>query len=326
MTVTVVIPTLRSNTLRASVDSIRRQTHTDLEIIIVAQGSDPELHSVTEELAVSDSRIRIVRLEQGNISAARNAGIAAGTGDILALTDDDCEADSRWVEIMVEIFRQRPEIGFVGGEVVAPPARPFTISTCPSAQVKELSYKPSESGWKAPPGFYLIGANLGMRRSVFEQVGQFDPSLGAGTRYGSCEDVDYVMRCEFADVGILSSPRLIIRHTYGRRYGLVSCLKHHKNYAYGRGAFGVKLRWMKHRLAGGFIDRLDADGRADDLAPLGALLTPGDHLASLVKNPAKWVVYNLYGPYFRRKAAHYFAEEYELTSSCICVPRKATAV
>lgn len=308
MTVTVVIPTVRPTTLRASVESIQRQTHADLEIIVVAQGSDPALRSVTEELAASDPRIRIVWLEHGNLSAARNAGVAAGTGDIVAVTDDDCEADSRWVELMVEIFRQRPEVGFIGGELVAPPARPFTISTCPSAQVKEIFYKPSESGWEAPHGFYVIGANLSMRRSVFEQVGPFDPSLGAGTRYGSCEDVDYVLRCELADVGILSSPRLVIRHTYGRRYGLVSCLKHHKNYAYGRGALIVKLRWMKHRLA-----------------PVwGAPRTARHHLASLAKNPAKWVLDDLYGRYFQRKAAHRFAEEYELTSSCICVPRKTT--
>ena len=310
MTVTVIIPTVRPNTLRASVESIRRQTHADLEIIVVAQGSDPALRSVTEELAASDRRIRIVRLEQGNSSAARNAGIAAGTGDIVALTDDDCEADSRWVEIMVEIFRQRPEIGLMGGELVAPPARPFTISTCPSAQVKELSYKPSKSGWQAPHGCHLIGANMGLRRSVFEQVGPFDPSIGAGTRYGSCEDLDYVLRCELADVGILTSPRLVIRHTHGRRYGLVSCLKHHKNYAYGRGALVVKLGWMKHRLA-----------------PVwGAPRTPRDHLTSLAKHPAKWVVDDLYGRYFQRKAAHDFAEEYELTSTRICVPRKPSAL
>jgi GT2 family glycosyltransferase len=308
MTVTVVIPTVRPTTLRASVESIRRQTYADLEIIVVAQGNDPALRRVTDDLALTDPRIRIVWLEQGNLSAARNAGIAAGAGDILAITDDDCEADIRWVEIMVEIFRQRPEIGFMGGELVAPPARPFSISTCPSAHVKEISYKPSESGWKAPDGFYLIGANMGLRRSVFEQVGPFDPSLGAGTRYGACEDVDYVLRCELADVGILSSPRLIIRHTYGRRYGLVTCLKHHKNYAYGRGALIVKLRWMKHRLA-----------------PVwGAPRTTRDHLTSLARSPAKWVLDELYGRYFQRKAVRDFAEEYELTNDCICVPRKAT--
>ena len=309
MTVTVIIPTVRPNTLRATVESIQRQTHRDLEIVVVAQGSDPSLRSVTDELAASDPRIRVVRLEQGNLSAARNAGIAAGTGEILAFTDDDCEADSRWVELMVEIFRDRPEIGFIGGEVVAPPARPFTISTCPSAQVKELSYKPSQSGWEAPHGLYLIGANMGLRRSVFEQVGPFDPSLGAGTRYASCEDVDYGLRCELADVGILTSPRLVITHTHGRRYGLGPLLKHHRNYAYGRGALVVKLRWMKHRLA-----------------PVwGAPRTPRDHLASLAKNPAKWVLDDLFGRYFQRKAAHAFAEEYELASN-ICVPRKAPAL
>lgn len=309
MTVTVVIPTVRPTTLRASVESIQKQTYADLEIIIVAQGNNPALRNVTDDLARSDQRIRIIWLEQGNLSAARNAGIAAGTGDIIAITDDDCEADSRWVEIMVELFEQRPEIGFMGGALVAPPARRFSISTCPSAHVKDVSYKPSKSGWKAPDGFYVIGANLGLRRSVFEQVGLFDPTLGAGTRYGACEDVDYVLRCELLDVGILTSPRLIIRHTYGRRYGLMTCLKHHRNYAYGRGALIVKLRWMKHRLA-----------------PIwGARRTVRDHLAMLTKNPAKWVLDEVYGRYFQRRAAREFAERYELTADSICAPRKAAS-
>jgi len=308
MTVSVIIPTVRPNTLGATVASIRRQTYTELEIIVVAQGSDPSLRGVTDALAKSDPRIRIVWLEQGNLSAARNAGIAAGTGEILALTDDDCEADADWVETMVKIFGERPEIGLMGGAVIAPPARPFTISTCPSAQVKELSYQPSKSGWEAPHGLYLIGANMGLRRSVFERVGPFDPSMGAGSGYPSCEDVDYGLRCELADVGILTSPRLVIRHTHGRRYGLRPFLKHHKNYAYGRGALVVKLRWMNHRLA-----------------PVwGAPRTPRDHLASLVKNPAKWVLDDVYGRYFQRKAAASFATEFELAKECICVPRKGT--
>jgi GT2 family glycosyltransferase len=305
MTVSVIIPTVRPHTLKAAVESIRRQSYGDLEIIVVAQGSDPALRAVTDELSAADPRVRIVRLEQGNLSAARNAGIAAGSGDILAFTDDDCEADPRWIEVMVQIFRERPEIGLVGGEVVAPKARPLSISTCPSAQVKELSYQPSKSGWEAPHGLYLIGANMGLRRSVFERVGPFDPSMGAGTYYASCEDVDYGLRCELADVGILTSPRLIIHHTHGRRYGLASFLKHHRNYANGRGALVVKLRWMNHRLA-----------------PIwGAPRSPRDHLASIVKNPAKWLLDDLYGRYYQRKAAESFAADYELTSSCICVKR-----
>lgn len=310
MTVTVVVPTVRPTTVRASIESIRRQTYTDLEIIVVAQGNDPALRSVTDDLARSDPRIRIVWLEQGNLSAARNAGISAGTGEIVAITDDDCEADSRWVELMVEIFRTRPDIGFVGGQLVAAPSlRRFSISTCPAAHVQETSYQPSKSGWEAPPGFYVIGANLSMRRSVFEKVGLFDPTLGAGTRYGSCEDVDYVLRCELKDIGILSTPRLIIYHTYGRRYGLMSCLKHHRNYNYGRGAFAVKLRWMKHRLA-----------------PIWC--APGNarhQLKSLLRNPAKWAVDEVYGRYFQIKASREYAEKYELTSESICAPRRSSA-
>jgi glycosyltransferase involved in cell wall biosynthesis len=308
MTVSVILATIRPDCLEAAVASIREQSYADLEIIVVPQGNDPKLREVVDALARADARVRVVHLEKGNASAARNAGIAASRGEILAFTDDDCEADKRWIELMVQIFEQRPEIGFIGGEVVAPPARRFTISSCPSAQVLDTWYQPSKSGWEAPPGFYLIGANMGMRRSVIDSVGLFDPGLGPGTRYPACEDVDYVLRCELADVGFLTSPRLIIKHTHGRRYGVMPFLKHQRNYAFGRGALLVKLRWMNHRIAPRW----------------GAKMTARDHLKKLATDPARWLLKEVYGGYFERKAVASFGQEFELSSDGTCVPRAHT--
>jgi GT2 family glycosyltransferase len=305
MTVSVVIPTVRPHTVAAAVASIRRQTHADLEIVVVAQGHDPALRAVTDDLAKSDSRVKIVWLDQGNLSAARNAGVAASRGEILAFTDDDCEADPRWVELMLQVFAERPQVGFVGGEVIAPPSQRLTISTCPSAQVMDAYYQPSLSGYEAPAGFYLIGANMGLRRSVFDAIGPFDPGLGAGSPYPACEDTDYVLRAELADVGFVTSPHLVVRHTYGRRYGVRSFLKHHANYARGRGAILVKLQWMNHRLA----------------KTWGATQTPFDRLKGFVKHPAKWLLMDLYGAYYQRQAAVSFAQEFELSNQGICVPR-----
>ena len=308
--ISVILPTVRPNTLGATVSAIRRQTYDDWELVIVAQGQDQQLRTVTQELTQSDSRVRVIWLERGNLSAARNAGVEASRGDVLAFTDDDCEPEAGWLAEIARIFQMQPEIGYLGGEVVAPPAKPrWSISTCPSAQVSDVTYQPSKSDYRAPNGFYMIGANFAMRRSVFERVGQFDPCMGAGTDYGSCEDVDYTLRAEHLDVGFMTTKRLVVHHTYGRRYGLRAFLKHHRNYARGRGALLIKLNWMKHRLAGEW----GGPRRVTDLAK------------SLVHNPARFLLNDVYGRFHVTQAQKSFATEYELGSDGLCVPRAKPA-
>ena len=304
--IAVVIPTIRPHTLRSAVASIVRQSWADWELCLVAQGQDRELETLTARLREEDPRVRVIWLEQGNLSAARNAGISATSSEIVAFLDDDCEADAEWLATMLRLFDEHPQVGVLGGNVIAPPAeRRFAISTCPTASVLDTWYQPRENGFRAPEGFYLIGANFAIRRSIIDRVGPFDTSLGAGTHYPACEDVDFYLRAEAADIALLSNPKLVVHHTYGRRYGLRAFLKHHQNYARGRGALGIKLMWMQHRLA----------------AEWGAPRKLRQLIRPFLSNPPRFLLYQLYGGLHERIGAKSFAREHELRSDRTCARR-----
>ena len=185
-----------------------------------------------------------------------NAATKQASGDILAFTDDDCEARPDWLSVVAACFAENPAVGLVAGDVVpAPKSSRFELSTCPAAQTPDYTYVPRDHAAGAPPGWYFIGANMAVRRDVFDLVGGFDPFLGVGTDFPSCEDVDFGLRAEELGVVMRTSPRSVVFHTYGRRSGLRNLLRHHRGYAVGSGALGGKLALWNHRLANGFAPK-----------------------------------------------------------------------
>lgn len=98
--VTVVIPVFNgARTLRQSVHSVLDQTCRDLELVVVDDGSTDETAHIVEELAGQDGRVRLVRRQRsGGPAAARNTGIASGTGRFIAF----CDADDLWLPSKLE--------------------------------------------------------------------------------------------------------------------------------------------------------------------------------------------------------------------------------
>lgn len=83
-----------ARTLRQSVTSVLDQTCRDLELVVVDDASTDASARIAEELAEQDPRVRIVRRDRsGGPAAARNSGIASGTGRFLAF----CDADDLWL-------------------------------------------------------------------------------------------------------------------------------------------------------------------------------------------------------------------------------------
>jgi GT2 family glycosyltransferase len=249
MDITVCIATVRGNTLQYAVDAIIRQQHTDWELVIVSQGQDASLREATSLAARSDPRVRVVHVEEYGLSRARNVAIQHACCGVIAFTDDDCEAAPDWLAVIACCFKQRPDVGLVAGNLIPPPARRFGISTCPAVNISECVYDPAASSYVAPAGFYWAGGNFAVHREVIELVGLFDEYLGAGTSYPACEDTDYALRAEESGILMWTTPRSVVYHTYGRRSGLRAFLKHQRDYAVGRGAFGAKLKMWGHRLA-----------------------------------------------------------------------------
>ena len=98
--VTVVMPVFNgARTLRRSVTSVLDQTFRSLELVVVDDASTDDTVRIAEELAKGDARVRIVRRERsGGPAAARNSGIAGGTGRFLAF----CDADDLWLPEKLE--------------------------------------------------------------------------------------------------------------------------------------------------------------------------------------------------------------------------------
>ncbi len=241
MKFTVCVPTVRPATLIHTVHSLIAQTWPDWELLIVGQGHDPDLVRMGERVQQMDSRIHYIHLDQRGISRARNAGLRAATGDIVAMTDDDCEAAPDWLEKLASLFSKHPQVGVIGGALLAPKVSRWKLESCLSFVPAEVIYDPaSQQG--PPQGWGWIGANFALRKAVVDQIGAFDECLGVGAPlFPAAEDIDYSMRLVAAGVAALSSPIPIVFHTYGTRRGIRQNLRTARAYARGNAGLDAKL-------------------------------------------------------------------------------------
>jgi GT2 family glycosyltransferase len=241
MKFSVCIGSARPATLPAAVDGIRRQSWPDWELTVVGQGPDPTLRSVGEAIAAQDSRIRYIHLARLGVSEARNVAVAASGGDLIAITDDDCVAQADWLETLAGYFTAAPEIGLVGGALIAPNATGRRLADCPQYHPPEALYDPVASRRVAPPGWSWLTANVAFRRRVFEEAGPFDEAFGPGAIFRVVTDLDYLFRLEGMGVRMRSTPKSVVVHASGYRYGFAALLRRAIDYAWGHGALAAKL-------------------------------------------------------------------------------------
>ena len=135
--------------------------------------------------------------------AARNTGIRAATGEILAFTDADCRPVEGWISSLIQPFTD-PEVTIVAGEIVALPGKTLLEQYADSQDT--LSQKHT----LAHPFFpYGQTANLAIRRQVLEQVGLFRPYLTTGG------DADLCWRIQQQTGGQLKfAPTAVVQHRH----------------------------------------------------------------------------------------------------------------
>lgn len=86
----VIVPVYKAeNYLHRCVDSILAQTWSNLEVILVDDGSPDDSGKICDEYSAQDERVRVIHKPNGGVSSARNAGIDAAKGEYIAFVDSD---------------------------------------------------------------------------------------------------------------------------------------------------------------------------------------------------------------------------------------------
>ncbi|MFL5577777.1 MAG: glycosyltransferase family 2 protein [Gemmatimonadaceae bacterium] len=203
------------------------------ELVVVDNGSrDGTAELLRDFAAAAPFPVTIASEPAPGLGRARNAGVAAARGALLAFTDDDCYPAADFVESWCDVFDD-PGVGYGGGRILLhdPLDFPITVRT-------ETAPIPLAPGAFVDPGL-VQGANMAFRREVVVALGGFDPRLGPGTPFVS-DDVDLAARASAAGVRGGYFPGPVVRHHHRRRApDEVEALR--RTYDRGRGAYFAKL-------------------------------------------------------------------------------------
>jgi glucosyl-dolichyl phosphate glucuronosyltransferase len=214
----VVVPTYnRSSLLRRALTSLLTApipAGLSVRVFVVDNNSrDNTAQVVCEFPCPPDRSLVYVREIRQSSSYARNAGIAAGTGDLIGFIDDDEEIDPHWYEAVAREFLDT-SLDFIGGPYLGNWAAPAP-AWLPPGYHSVIGVVPPKSRGRFGPGFsgMLMGGNAVVRRTVFDRIGTYSTRLGrSGKGLLSEEDAEFYRRLENASMHGIYVPELVIHH------------------------------------------------------------------------------------------------------------------
>lgn len=184
-------------TMFACLASLEKLNYPNYEVIVVNDGSTDQTREISEHFGY----VRLINQENKGLSAARNVGIAASEGEIVAFTDSDCVADPDWLHYLITTFIRSGRAA-VGGPNFPPPEDtlvPSAVAVSPGGPTHVLMSDDVAE--------HIPGCNMAFKKTALEEINGFDPVFRAAG-----DDVDLCWRLQNQGYQIGFSPAAVVWH------------------------------------------------------------------------------------------------------------------
>jgi GT2 family glycosyltransferase len=212
-----------ARTIKDTLDHLRRLDYPDYEVIVVDDGSRDATPAIAGRYDC-----RLIRTPNGGLARARNTGLAAATGEIVAYIDDDAYPDPQWLRYLAAAFMSTSHAA-VGGPNI-PPSGDGLVAECvalaPGGPVHVLL-----SDHEAE---HIPGCNMAFRRDRLQAIGGFDPQFHAAG-----DDVDVCWQLQERGWTLGFHPAAVVWHH--RRNSVRAYWK--QQIGYGRAEAMLERKW-----------------------------------------------------------------------------------
>jgi GT2 family glycosyltransferase len=240
--VTIGIPTRnRGDIIADTLRSLLALPYPDsaVQILVVDQSTDTATREIVEALAAQNPRLRYLSTTTVGSSAARNLAAQSSEADIIAYTDDDCIVDPSWLAVLLQEFRD-PHIAAVYGRLLPYEGGRTGLEVGFKDSDQRIVYEQRTCPWHIGHG-----GNMAFRRCLLLEAGGFDPTLGAGDRFGACEDGDIAYRLLAAGQSVVYNPLACAWHKHWKTWRAQQYME--RCYGIGAGAqFAKYIRCGDH--------------------------------------------------------------------------------
>ena len=232
--ISVVVCTYNgSRTIRDCLEGCARLDYPDYEVIVVNDGSTDGTAAIAREYDV-----RLINTPNEGLSGARNTGLSAATGQIIAYLDDDARPDAHWLRYLAETFRTSDHVG-VGGPNIVPdddPAVAQCVANAPGGPTHVLITDRLAE--------HIPGCNMAFRVSRLREIGGFDAQFRIAG-----DDVDVCWRLQARGWTLGFNPAAVVWHR--RRHSVKAYWKQQLNY--GRAEAMLEAKWPEKYNAVGHV-------------------------------------------------------------------------